>query len=225
MPSKYHLRDFQEGHYYHLYNASGDHKELFLNHQDYQTFIDILSYYLTNPHGIPRCYVARFNKQRIKTLSDTVGSTLSKLLSFCLLPNCFNLILYQGSCIRNTNTLSNLMKRICVSYTMYFNRQHKHSGTIFQGKFKSVEIIGSSTLVTLTKYIHLKPTRFYSNIKASDYPYSSYPLYKATNGLPWLDKETILRLYSQMHPQQEYFSFVEDKIDLPASLKPFLFGY
>jgi hypothetical protein len=51
------------------------------------------------------------------------------------------------------------MGKLCTAYTMYFNRKHKRTGSLFQGKFKSVNVIDDIQAKYLFSYIHLNPVK------------------------------------------------------------------
>jgi putative transposase len=48
---------------------------------------------------------------------------------------------------------------LIVSYTVYFNRRHRRSGHLFQGRFKSLLVEEGEYLLGLSRYLHLNPVR------------------------------------------------------------------
>ncbi len=75
------------------------------------------------------------------------------------------------------------MQRFNASYTVYFNRRHRRSGHLFQGRYKAILIEKDEYLVELSRYIHLNPVRIkkYSQWEIEEkrrilkgYPWSSY---------------------------------------------------
>lgn len=82
------------------------------------------------------------------------------------------------------------MRRTMVTYAMEFQNKYKHTGTIFEGRYKNVEVDSNKQLLYLSKYIHQHQT-----------PYSSLPIYlKQTEPLDWLYPNYVLKLtnnYSQ----------------------------
>jgi hypothetical protein len=46
-----------------------------------------------------------------------------------------------------------------VSYTTFFNRRHKSTGHLFQGRYKSFLVEEGDYLLSLSRYIHLNPVR------------------------------------------------------------------
>lgn len=209
MPSIYCQRIFVSGCYYHVYNRGAHQQLLFHDRKDYQVFTEILAYYLQHPLGL-----APSSKKRLKVENDKEpffvnDSPSHSLLAYCLMPNHFHLMIKQLS---DTITISDLMRRVCVGYAMYYNDRHHHSGTIFQGKYKNILIENEYQWIYLSKYIHRNPahlqrTDLCKNL--SDYLYSSYLEYLGKRQSPWIDTETILARYSK-NSRQEYHDFVED---------------
>jgi len=51
------------------------------------------------------------------------------------------------------------MHWLLVSYTVYFNRRHRSSGHLFQGRYKSFLVQEGDYLLGLSRYVHLNPVR------------------------------------------------------------------
>jgi len=51
------------------------------------------------------------------------------------------------------------MQRMNTSYTVSFNRRHRRSGHLFQGRYKAILIDADSYLLELSRYLHLNPVR------------------------------------------------------------------
>ena len=87
----------------------------------------------------------RYRKHERKPLVD--------ILAFCLMKNHFHLMLRQ----RVDGGISEFMHKIGTGYTMYFNKKNNRSGTLFQGKYKSVHTAKENQFRYLPIYIHLNP--------------------------------------------------------------------
>jgi putative transposase len=212
MPSRYYKRVFIKGYYYHIYNRGANKEIIFKDDEDYQVFIDILAYYLTFPKGRPLS-IAKNIKGNLKSKVPNLNSESStvNLCVFCLMPNHFHLLLKQQSDPTKENSVSNLMRRVIITYAMYFQKKYDHSGTIFQGKFKNVLVDSDSQLLQLSKYIHKNPIEILGSEPLSDYKFSSYKYYISTKEYPdWLDKESILSFFSKIIPNTSYQKFVEE---------------
>jgi putative transposase len=65
------------------------------------------------------------------------------------------------------------MKRIGQNYVPYFNRRHRRTGTLWEGRFKSCLVDDDGYLMTVYRYIELNPVRAAMVACAEDYIWSS----------------------------------------------------
>lgn len=118
--------------------------------------------------------------------------------------------------------LSRLMRDLNGAYTTYFNRRHKRSSHLFQGRFKAILVDKESYLLELCRYIHLNPVRAMIVKFPEEYKYSSIDYCFSGKKAPfWLDTEVILSLfgYNKTAAREEYRKFVYQGI--PNSVDPF----
>jgi len=126
----------------------------------------------------------------IDTLQTKIKAGEGKLFAFCLMDNHVHILLGEGN-----ETIASIMKRLNVSYVMYFNKKYKRVGHLFQDRFKSEVIETDSYLLEAIRYIHNNPVKAGIISKAADYKWSSYRLYKSdSDGI--IDKEFILSMFS-----------------------------
>src|SRR6266480_3556959 len=76
------------------------------------------------------------------------------ILCFVLMGNHFHLVAQT----RRPN-LRRWMHWLLVSYTVFFNRRHRSSGHLFQGRYKSFLVQEGEYLLSLSRYVHLNPVR------------------------------------------------------------------
>ena len=98
--------------------------------------------------------------------------------------------------------LGRWMHWLNVSYTTYFNRRHKSSGHLFQGRYKSFLVEEGDYLLSLSRYIHLNPVRGVSLGRGTPtekrqrlrrFKWSSYPGYTGlTRPYPFVEEEMVL---------------------------------
>lgn len=157
MPSKLLLRNFESGHYYHLRHQGKKDTTLFRAEADYKTFVLLLSYYLRFPDATPLSWVKRLTPQTVinKRNDSALGSTPTTLHAFTLHPNHFHLVLRENLGTSKPG-ISNLMRRLSVGYAMYYNKTYGVKGTIYQGKYKMIEII-QNDLSNLINTLHHHP--------------------------------------------------------------------
>jgi REP element-mobilizing transposase RayT len=76
------------------------------------------------------------------------------IFAFVLMGNHYHILLRT-----NEANLSRTMQWIQTAYSVYYNRNHKRSGHLFQGRYKSVLVEDESYWHILSLYIHLNPIR------------------------------------------------------------------
>lgn len=71
--------------------------------------------------------------------------------------------------------LSQFVKTFKEAYTQSYNRRHGNTGTIWEGRFKSILLEGSyRTLMTVAGYIHLNPVRAKMAETPEEAPFTGY---------------------------------------------------
>lgn len=215
MPSRYYRRLFAKGYFYHVYNRGANKQKVFFDGSDYKTFIDILGYYLLFPSGKPLSILPRLKQkdtQNIKVRNLDIKQERSSvcLVAFCLMPNHFHLLIKQVDVPTKTNNISNLMRRLIITYAMYAKKKHERSGVLFEGKFKNVTVLSDKQLLQLSKYIHRNPLETQGSEPLKTYPYSSYRHFLKLESPPvWLKSEEILSFFSKANKNLSYQKFVE----------------
>lgn len=183
MPSKNTIRFYDAPAFYHVYNRGANKQPIFKDDQDKEKFLSLLARHL-DPTTITR---------------DSNGLEYSKypadLLAYCLMDNHFHLLLFQKD---DVAAISHLLKSVSTAYAMYFNRRHRHQGTIFQGVFKASHITEEPYLQHISRYIHLNPLDYMT------YRWSSLPYYLGQAAPEWLKPELI----NDMAPAQ-YRNFMQ----------------
>lgn len=157
MPSLLLKRDFRGGCYYHIRHQAKKSLTLFQNDTDYQNFILLLSYYLRFPDATPLSWVKRLNPKTIVDKRDksALGASPVTLHAFLLLPDHFHLVVRENLGGDHPG-ISNLLRRVSVGYAMYYNKTYGVKGTIYQGKYKQIQI-EQNLLASLTDSLHHHP--------------------------------------------------------------------
>ena len=99
--------------------------------------------------------------------------------NYCLMSNHYHLLIE----IQYEN-LSKFMKQINANYAIYFNKKHKRSGHLWQGRFKSWYVTDEAYLYTLMLYIEQNPLKANMVQELEAYPYSSYHYFLDANTIP-----------------------------------------
>ena len=90
----------------------------------------------------------------LELLTESAQRFEAAILCFVLMGNHFHLVAQT----RRPN-LRRWMHWLLVSYTMYFNRRHRSSGHLFQGRYQSFLVQEGDYLLGLSRYVHLNPVR------------------------------------------------------------------
>ena len=100
-------------------------------------------------------------------------------------------------------------------YATWFNRRHKRSGSLYQGRFKAILVEDESYAWTLSRYIHLNPVKARMVKRPEDYAWSSYRHFLNGRGASeWLDWQTVLDQMgkNRSRTRKAYRDFVEQGI-------------
>ena len=219
MPSIYYRRNFRPGNFYHIFNRGANKLNIFKDVIDYSTFTDILQYYINYPSGKALSILQRHaKKSKTKLLKVRNLESSFEIHSYCLMPNHFHFLIYQKNKPTQNNSITNYMRRVMITYSMFAKHKYKRSGTLFQGRYKNVIVDSTEQLLHLSKYIHRNPLPLLKSQPLSTYPYSSYQDYLGNLDRPWLKTSTILNHFPKT-PIQQYKQFVEQTEDSPALLE------
>ena len=90
----------------------------------------------------------------LELLTESAQRFEAAIVCFVLMGNHFHLVAQT----RRPN-LRRWMHWLLVSYTMYFNRRHRSSGHLFQGRYQSFLVQDGDYLLGLSRYVHLNPVR------------------------------------------------------------------
>ena len=128
--------------------------------------------------------------------------------AYCLMPNHYHLLIETPRA-----NLSRGMRHLNGVYTQSFNRTHKRTGHIFQGRFKAILVEKESHLLEVARYIVLNPVRAKMVRHPREWKWSSY---RATSGelasAVFLTPNWLLEQFdpSLDRARQRYRQFVKD---------------
>jgi len=139
---------FMEGQYYHIFNRGVDKRKIFLSKGDLYHFLDSLT--IMNNEGV---YADRHQKWR-KQLKEKLKidkKPLVSIVAYALLPNHFHLIVTPVI----DGGVSKFIQRLSASHTRFFNEKYERSGSLFQGRFKAVELSQFVPVEFMSVYVNL----------------------------------------------------------------------
>jgi len=136
---------------YHIYNRGNKKQTLFIDHDDYQRFLNKIAVY------------RRESKDAV--------------LQYCLLPNHFHLLV-RAYC---STSIPMFMQRLQSSHSAYMNTKYGFVGSFFQQRYKAKLVKSKVQLMVLSRYIHRNPLEYFGNGEnILEYPYSSYAAYSSS---------------------------------------------
>lgn len=203
--SKFYNPDLINNNYYHLYNRGVAKQDIFKDAYDYRRLLMNFSYYLDD-NLKSKLSIAKKDQNFRSYLQEMPSKPLLEIVSYCLMPNHFHLLVKQIA----DNGITTFIRRALNSYTRYYNIRHDRIGPMFQGSFRAVDVKSNEQLIHLSRYIHLNP--FVGNLcrKLDDFTWSSYKDFltnkKTRLSNPHLIIETI-------GSSRRYQDFVEDHSD------------
>jgi putative transposase len=135
---------FLPNNYYHVYNRGANKADIFLNDKDY-VFL-------------------------LKQIKDHIREFAITVIAYCLMSNHYHFVLRQNGEAK----INDFMQAVFYVYSSAFNTIHKHSGTLFEGPFRSILIDKNEYLLHLCRYIHRNPLEAGMVIKPEQWHYSNY---------------------------------------------------
>jgi len=135
--------------YYHIYNRGVDKRDIFMSKNDLDRFIlSIKEFNVSEPiRSIQFSLKSRTELDRLKN----EGKPLVSIICYCFNPNHFHFIIKQEI----DGGISEFFKRLLGGYTMYFNKTHNRTGSLFQGSFKSNMIKNDDYFLKIRPYVNI----------------------------------------------------------------------
>ena len=143
------------GETYHIFNRGAHKQPIFLDEVDYRRF-QVLLYLANQVCAVDAGNIlAKYQGPSLVNLFrlEERDERLVDVYAYSLMPNHFHIVLRQIGDFG----ISLFMRKLCTGYSMYFNLKHDHSGTLFQGRFKSNHINSDPYFKWLFAYVHLNP--------------------------------------------------------------------
>lgn len=157
---------FAVGEFYHIYNRGNSKQKIFLDDKDRDRFIKLL--YLCNSTKNVR-FREDIVDMKIDAWDFDRGELLVSLGAWALMPNHFHLLITLPPRVTlgapdedqegPRNPISLFMNKVSTAYSMYFNKKYKRTGSLFEGRFKSVRMTRDEQAKYIFSYIHLNPVK------------------------------------------------------------------
>ncbi|MBI4262246.1 transposase [Candidatus Uhrbacteria bacterium] len=205
---------FAPENYYHIYNRGVDKRKIFTNKRDFERFY--ISLYLLNDESYHPPTGLYFTSPGDVKKEGQTRTPLVNILSFCLIPNHFHMLIEPVV----ENGLTKFMHRLLMGYAKYFNKKYDRTGPLYDGAFKAIQISNEAHFEHLLRYIHLNAldltdmqwregaiTDWNHAVEFLDeYQWSSHHAYRgAEQLLPVVEKGVLGDIFST---PQEYHNFL-----------------
>ncbi|OGP09119.1 MAG: hypothetical protein A2048_10810 [Deltaproteobacteria bacterium GWA2_45_12] len=217
MPSRNSQKTYFKNGYYHLYNRGVEKRIIFSDPQDYSVFIGYLKEYLS-PKNLDELYKKLADKNSNWAEKEKILRSLRmnnfyqeiELLSYCLMPNHFHLLIKQ----RSEKAIDSFLNSLLTRYVMYFNKKNQRVGHLFQDVYKGVVVTSEGQLAHLSRYIHRNPLSLDKELsRKHQRAYTSLPEYLNERKTDWIKTDDVISTFSQTG-KNSYQSFVNEFDDL-----------
>lgn len=168
------LRKFRIGGIYHIINRGTEGRDIFLKNQDYSRFILALEFFNSDkdidlwrligrpagggsdlPHlcgGSDPTLAELSLAKKLENQRKEIYKPMVEIMGFALMPNHYHLILREIV----LGGISSFMQKLG-GYSTYFNKQNSRSGSLFQSRYKCVEVKNDAQLFAIFTYVHTNP--------------------------------------------------------------------
>jgi REP element-mobilizing transposase RayT len=137
--------------------------------------------------------------------------------AFCLMGNHYHLLIETPE-----GNLGKGMRQLNGVYTQTFNRRHRRTGHLLQGRYKAILVEKESYLLELCRYIVLNPVAARMADAPESWGWSSYRATAGFGAVPgFLTTEWVLAQFGNKpeRAQQRYVAFVHDGLRAPSPWK------
>lgn len=150
MPKRF--EHFYKGGFYHLFNKSVDHRQVFNEGRTIALFKKILLYYNLGLSNQSYSKFIKHNKNK-KLFKKIKNKRFFSCLAYCFMPNHFHFLIRQNT----DESLSKVIRQVLISFTRTYNQFSNRCGPLFIPHFQAVEINNEHQLIHVSRYIHLNP--------------------------------------------------------------------
>ena len=141
----------------------------------------------------------------LRMLGGTVKQCRWRLLAFCLMENHVHLLLETPAA-----NLAVGMQRLHSLYAREFNKRHRRSGHVFQGRYGAVRMTTDEQLWTVARYIALNPVRAGLCERPDEWPWSSHAAVLGSEPPEWASHSRLLEYFGAVggDPATRYMTMV-----------------
>ncbi len=186
---------YQPGNYYHLFNRGARQLRIFREEENY-------------------IYV-------IKQMNKYYNQLELTIIAYSLLPNHYHLLVRQDG----ENSAGLFPQRVFNSYSKAYNKRYDHSGTLFEGSYKVIEITTENHLRHLCRYNHVNPVKDGFVMKPEDWLFSNYRDWVGLRAGTMVDHGFIETFFGMTESYRKFVSDYLEDLQLQKELVGYLEGY
>lgn len=127
------------------------------------------------------------------------------LYAYCLMTNHVHLLMEEWD-----SAVSDVMKSIGVSYSMYFNKKNDRIGSVYQDRFRSEAVESENQFLVCARYIHNNPVKAGMVDRPENYSWSSYPVYLGLASDNVLNCDFLMGYYPDLSALKDFTSAVNE---------------
>jgi REP element-mobilizing transposase RayT len=185
--------EFAPDHYYHIYNRGVGGQSIFREEENY--------HYL------------------LRLVKDYAHQIQIAVIAYCLMPNHYHLLLRQEG-----GESAGLLPQLAFNrYTKAFNKRYRRTGTLFEGRYRSVWVDNTDYLFHLCRYIHANPVKAGLTSRPQDWPFSNYLEWMGMRDGMLVDRDFVSESFPQRHRYRVFvMEYLEKTSALPEGIEPYL---
>ena len=141
----------------------------------------------------------------LRILGEVVRRQRWRCLAYCLMKNHVHLLIETPE-----PNLGSGMQRLHGLHAQQFNKRHRHSGHLFQGRYGAVVIKTDEQLLTVARYIVRNPVEAGLCENVDAWPWGSHAALVRGAAPRWLDSARLLAYFGAAggDPRRRYDEFV-----------------
>ena len=201
--TEHYYTQFEDGHFYHVYNRTVDKQPLFKNDGNFEFFLKKYDEYLSPViDTYAYCLLGNHFHLLIRVKEELDLTTFKKLSNL----HGTDLVEYPVH-----NIVSHQFQKFFQSYAMAFNKQQQRIGTLFQTPFKRALVTNDAYFTQLVYYIHSNPQRHDLTGDFREWKWSSYNIMLSDKSSK-LKKQEVLEWFGHKQAYQEYHNLLQKTI-------------
>ena len=189
--------------FYHIYNRGNNGDNLFVNDGNYEFFLKKWKEYIfPHLHIYAYCLMPNHFHFLVKIKDEatfTKLSNLTKLLKFSKV----------GDDLDINKFLEERFQRFFSSYALAFNKQQGRSGSLFEKRFKRVNVNSDAYFTKLIHYIHNNPIHHHFTTDYKTWKYCSYKAFLSLKRT-LIERKTVLEWFGSI---EDFIEFHDQMID------------